>query len=460
MSKVSKHCSILNYIRYADEELYDLIQELCIGRILVPRKGSPGVTFLRPDKSLLKEIRDMAAGDNPEEAVDAIQALLLLDYIPTVKDFDDKKNDIPTFHRKKLPVVSADGKKVVLKNGAEIVPDKDFTARGDRSNIAVYVISKALVPVDGETADFSNASTKKPKKGGADLKNTRAELFEQVVRNTCELDREPAMELIVSLYGWALRANKSEIQLLIESQVSYDALASLAIILQPYKSSVYYIEDGELAEFRTAAYGGNEGTVKSESVYSFNKEMVSIYSGLVEKAHPAATEIKAAIDRISSSVGKTNIITKLSQFYEKMNDFPLPSKRKNMSAKQLFAEAELRVMSAVLFDNSVTQRLDPRELIELYKKCNLNEPYMCMDRNIVASANVGFYYSTVYLIARSNALLYVPGIGGSDLSHIAAEDAIISVDALLRDSRHTQRENSRKAAVEVLTRLEALKAFL
>lgn len=443
MSKgVNKHCSILNYIRHADNELYELVQDLCIGRIFVPRRGSPGITFLRPDKNLFKEIQKMASGENPEEAVEAIQSLVLLDNISSLREFDDKRSDIPTFLRKKLPVDKADAKKVTLKNGAEITLDAEFMARGDRPNISVYMISKQLVPTDTEAADFSNAKAKE-KRGGADLGDEASEdrkaVFESVVDVTFNGNREPAMELLVAMNKWA-ETSRPEVAELIKSQASYDALASLAVVLQPYKTEgTVYLSSEDWKAFKRAVYGTSDdkgGAYKSSSLYSFNKNAKNEYESWVESKHPAASELSSQVRVLADKVGRPSIVASLGKFYNSWPKASLGALRSKLSAKEHFAEAELRAISAVLCDNDSS--LD--EVKAWFQKLNLNHPYMCDDKNSVAAGNIGVYFSTVYLIARSNALMYVPGMnltGG--IESISNESVTIDLNVSLKNKRENRR---------------------
>lgn len=449
MSKgVNKHCSILNYIRHADNELYELVQDLCIGRIFVPRRGSPGITFLRPDKLLLKEIQKMAAGENPEDAVEAIQSLVLLDNISSLREFEDKKSDIPTFLRKKLPVDRADGKKVKLKNKGEIVVDEDFMARGDRPNISVYILSGELVPPNTEAADFTNAKPKE-KRGGADLGEADAYnkkfVFENIVSDTS--DREPAMELLMALHKWA-STNKPELAELIASQASYDTLASLAIVLQPYKTEgVTYVDNETWKRFKQAAYGmsGSGVNYRDDKLYSFNRNVMDDYEKLVDSKHSAADDMSKHVVMLADKVGRPSIVASLGKFYNSVPRDKLGVLRGSLSPKELFAEAELRVISAVLLDNEAGKE----EVKRWFQKLDLTRPYMCDNKDTVASGNIGVYFSTVYLITRSNALFYVPGMNLSrDIRAISEETATIDLNLSLRDSRKSRRQASQDAIEE------------
>jgi hypothetical protein len=431
MSKsVKKHCSILNYIRHSDNELYELVQDLCIGRMFVPRRGSPGLTFLHPSKELLAKIKDMATGDNPEEAVAALQSLVLLDYLPTIGDFDNKKTDIPTFLRNKLPVSGSDGKKVNLKNGAEIVLDKNFEARNDRSNIIVYKISKALVPTDTEKSDFSNVTKKSNRKikGGAAFLDGRKKLFEVVVLKCCDdSGDDPAMEVLVSLCDFLEHNDyKPELEL-VRSQLSYDTLASLAIVLQPFKSTGSPYLSNDILKKWTDVY-----TDGSTSVYCYNPNPGSDYEKHRSKCQ--SCKISDGIEQINSDLtnvmSKLTVIPELPKAYEKLSDIFVnninPKRLETLLSKTLaLAESELRVYSALLHDNS-EEKLSVVELTKLFSHmCNLTVPYMVNDKESMANCNLGFYYSSAFLIARSNALCYVPSkFSDHDLSKIASSDKI------------------------------------
>ncbi len=449
-SGVQKHCSVLNYVRHADPDLYELIQDLCIGRIFVPKRGSPGITFLRPDKALLKEIQKMATGENPEEAVEALQSLVLLDNISSIKKFDDKKSDIPTYLRQKLPVMSADGKSVKLTNNAEIQIDKDFMSRGDRANISVYIISKALVPAKTEPADFSNAKVEKEKKGGADFGSSRKQMFEAILTAMNEKTAEPAMELLVELHCYLVSKNQSVLAELVASQCSYDAVASLACVLQPYKDDRHYIDDNVVNEFRSYMYG----ECKDESEYKSKANMISLrenvaadYEKLAGCSFAGSAEVTKLVDNLSSTVGKFNIVKKIkAALGDPQLSNLLPTARKNTTASERFAEAELRVMSAILFDNENAP--DKDALVGLFSNCNLNKPHMLDAESLINASNIGFYYSTVYLIARSDLFCYLPSVaqGGVGLDKIFDENSLVNVNSYFQDKRKGYRAESDRNA--------------
>jgi len=426
MSKsVRKHCSILNYLEDQDETLYKIIKHLCMGGMFKVRKGSAGLTFLRPDKSLVDDLKKLAYGNNPEEAVSVIQSMLLLDYLPDLGDFEDRKSDISTFLRKKLPVTSVDGKSVTLKNGGIITVDENFEARSDRikddSGIAVYLLSKAFVPTDTEPSSGSR-SAPRPKKamGGADFNGGRVALFNRVLleQSKCR-SRNPAVEVLVSLLQYLNNNGKQQVASKVRSQLSGDALASLAIVLQPYRRDYTYLGDEDFGPWAQSS------TKKETTLFYYGKAPGKYYKEQMELAgneHKAHSEaLNKLQEQLVEGLSKPTIVGQLNSFYTN-NLVKLGCAHNN--PKLALAEAELRVFSALLQQNN-NGVVDYYEMMYLFQdKCNLVEPYICNDRGQIMNANVGFYYSTIHLIARSDALLYIPKYAANNDIKVMASDGI------------------------------------
>lgn len=463
-ARVKKHCSILNYLKHADPDLHELIQELCIGKMLVPRRGAPGLAFLRPDKELLKKISDMAnSDDDPEPAIIALQSCVILDHMPTVRDFDDKKNDIPTYRRKKLPVSGVDGKKITLKNGAEIVLDTKFQARKDRQNISVYVLSKALVPTDTDDADFSNAKPKNNRavKGGAELAKTREGLFEQVLKEHREEktmeNRNPAMEMLLGLCTFLKLKEKKDELCAVTSQLSWDTLASLAIVLRPYATAKQdlYVSDDSIAEMSKSTMSNS-----AFSFYSLSRNPVDDYQSLmdscednvmVDKLKNIQTNGARNMTRFTGGKTLSNMVGELGNLFQSLK------RRESYSDCGLIAiaEAELRVASALLHDckknNNFVLEHDTAEQVYC-KRFTLNEPYAdCINPKIQKAhkPSVAEYFSQANLIARSDAIAYLPKLltddGGSINTNLTNEDAFIRLDYDLK--KHHEEKKDTYASV-------------
>lgn len=411
--KVQKHCSILNYLEDADPELHSLIHKLCIGRNFVPRRGSAGLTFLRPDKSLSDKIKKAAYSEDPTEAVDMIRALILPDYFESLEEFDFKKSDIPNMLRKKVSIAAANAKKVTLSNGGEVVLDGNFASRKDRSNIAVYLLTKELVPIDGEDSHTIPEKKKDKKKGGfeqSQLENRKV-LWENVLnRHLKNEKRDLAMEALIILAAYTKRNAPEEYKNIL-SQLSYDTLTTLYILLRPSSpNQEFYISDLTLEKVGEQFKNGNTDVV------FFAKDISGLYQKIYEAGKQLCSSAYSAVHqartKYCSSVSRPTLSNCLSGAREdiKKGATSLPTARQNsLSNNVSLCESEVRVLASVICDSCQDKKDSTASLKALYGNCNLDVPYY-VQTNMIADANIGFFYSGLYSILRSDYLFHLPGL--------------------------------------------------
>jgi hypothetical protein len=414
MSKhVSKHCSILNYIRQHDEQLYKLIEELCLGRIFVPRKGSNGITFLRPNKKLVDELYDLDEKGDTERVAECIRAMVLLDYIPNIRSFDSQDEPIITSSKKILPVKSVSNGKVTLKNGAIVELDENFKHRDDRNNIAVYHISGPLLdPSSLESTQLNVKPRVRVMKGGAEYGDDKSKLFNTVLdayfADGIQDNRDPALETLVSLMSFLAETNETNVLDVVKSQLSSDTLTTLAIVLQPHKKSgVKYISDELYAKWKNQ-YGSAE--CKDIIDFSYMSNPVKYYMDMMDKNKYSGeiSALKELADEKLSESDKPSIISNLTKYYSSISNMNgLPNLRKGLSKNEMIAESELRVLGFILNQNDGSID-EARTLFNV--NCKLDNPYLCTT-DIVGKMSLGVFYSTAYLIIRSDALFYLPGYG-------------------------------------------------
>lgn len=407
--KFSQFCNILNYVEQENPDFYSILHNLCMTGYLKTRKGE-GLTFLMPDKNLTKQLGPLAIGDNAIKAVEYIKAMILKIYLPSIKDFEDFTN-IPTSGNKKLPVKNVDvkSKKVILKNGAEIVPDTKFNLRTDRSGMAIYILQKDFVPVDSEAAD-EIPSIKKPKIGGYQFDNQdRKQLFEAVLE--CTSEGNPALEVLVSILKYLDKNNKKSCLEKITSKLSYDTLASLAIILRPFssKNQDVYLSDEDFNEWKNM-FGSKK--FKDVPSYCICTDPLKYYEEMMKDGENGtlSDNIKRKAENLKESVTRATIIDMLIKFYSES------FANGDLSPKQLLAEAELRAISFIIHDNDdylETTNNNSRKYTSgvkrLFKMCTLDTPYLCSSTSEIMEASIAFYYSVINLVVRSSCLYYLPG---------------------------------------------------
>jgi hypothetical protein len=200
-----------------------------------------------------------------------------------------------------------------------------------------------------------------------------------------------------------------------------------------------------------------------DAVWSIRDNVAGDYDTLVKtvKTEYAALAARVAgdITNMKDVVSKPTIVKKLNEYYSSIaTSNPLPGKRVGLNKHELFAEAELRVLSAITQDSS-SHNPSKEELMDIFKNCTLDKPFMCGDASLMKDANIGFYYSTVYLIARSDALLYMPGAvtGGRSLSKIFldGDGDVIDISGDFAVSRQARRAKSAERAAAFIKRVGA-----
>jgi hypothetical protein len=161
-TKLKRFCRITKFLEQHDKELYQTIDDLCLFNLF--RSRGNGITFLHPsDKAFRKKIIDSAYSDSPEKAIDMIRSLVLMDYLPSPKDFESKKDDIPNALRKRLEVASADAKTVTLKSGHKLTVESKFAPIRSNDPSAVYILSgPGPLPLTGPSANMKYAQKKAP----------------------------------------------------------------------------------------------------------------------------------------------------------------------------------------------------------------------------------------------------------------------------------------------------------
>jgi hypothetical protein len=441
---------IIKYLKKNDRELYDIIEELCIGKIFIPRKTSPGITFLRPNKDQLNELKKMVKDERTDELVESIQSLVLLDDIASIREFYDKRSDIPTYLRKKLSIATVESNKVILTNGAEITIDKNFKTVDEQSNLNVFIISKGLVPLNSEDATFEHIKSQNGSKTrSAAFSVQRAELFERVLSDFCKKSAgDPAMEILVALHTWAVKMDNTRLVKALSSKYSYDTLTSLAIVLQPYKKGpADYITDSELNCFIEEVYGSNVSKFKKSQHYSFKSDICKYFDNIVLDTQNIYLELYKQVRKWSSSItrkiGKPTAVPMLTDFYVNYASKISEKLGLKVNPNVLYAEAELRVLSATAIENS-DYEFEKLVLLRLYKSCTLDEPYMSADKKIMANSTFSFYHSTAFLIARSDALCYLPNdCKGESLQSVAEEDgSFININGSVKNMLQQKRDKS------------------
>jgi hypothetical protein len=233
--KVKKFCRVTKFLEQTDKELYQALDDLCLFGLF--RTRGRGVTFMYPtDKSYRKKIIDHAYSNNPEKAVDMIKALVLLDYLPSPIDFNNKKDDIPNALHKKLEVDSADSKEVKLKSGHKLSVNKSFITLRDGEPVAVYSISgKGELSLTGSASTMKyNNKSKGGYRGGSLHKSDEIKLTECVERIYASGEDKIYRTVMSLIYQYVVENTDPVLKKLINNRLCASARASFYNIVSPW----------------------------------------------------------------------------------------------------------------------------------------------------------------------------------------------------------------------------------
>jgi len=128
----------------------------------------------------------------------------------------------------------------------------------------------------------------------------------------------------------------------------------------------------------------------------------------VKKNEGVLPGLKQKQQQYENSSSKITAVNMIKEFFKDM-EATITSIRGSFDKKLLFAEAELRVAAGLINENCEYHHDDREQLLYVYRKYDLDKPYVMNDPPAVKNLDLVYYYSSVGLILRSDALFYLPG---------------------------------------------------
>ena len=422
--------NILNSIKRNDN-LVKLLGKLDLSIENIVNNNKNGLTFMMPNDNLINELNN----DTKQVAIEKIQALFIPIYLPNVESFKSVSDDIPDLLEQKLPelVKEKSSGDTLVFNGGYIA---DLKSAFD--NEAVWELTNKLFPTNREKSDGKHKDFTPTVSGGAEYDVNREKLFENILDMYCKEDLKTAntpMEVLSMLCNWANNEKKdTDMYNSICSQLSWDTIASLAIILQPYREDNYtYITDKELSEFCSYATDASGGAASP----SYSSDLATSLSDY--EKHMENTDVKSLVRDVVEARKKAFSVNTRYTIIENINKAQqdISKKMKNMNRRSMsyneeknlkkslgLCETELRVVSAISQEDGP---MNMSSMLNLFKKYNLSEVYL-LDPKEMETTNIACYYSTAYLALRSDAMFYLPYISGSSLDNVANEKHYIKLD--------------------------------
>lgn len=299
-------------------------------------------------------------------------------------------------------------------------------------------------------ANFENLkfTTKSEVKGGAEIQGLeRQALFEKTLCDYFKKEEndagcDTAMELIVSFHDYLSENGENELLKVIESQCSYDSLTSLAIILQPYKKEgTKYIDEDLLQKMLKTIC--SVGGFLNAKCYTLNSNVQTKYEQLCNKEY---TKNYADYKKMLKGCCKKFLVDYVENTKLEID------MRDKMLADEKLAEAELRVVAAIMHQNGVSKD----DALDMYRSHNLIKPYYDFEDG--KNMSITTYYSLFHLMARSDALVYVPGCKDDKLEEFPNNNRI-SINKTFKVINNSKRDNSSRCVKECIEQLEKFAAM-
>ena len=186
-----------------------------------------------------------------------------------------------------------------------------------------------------------------------------------------------------------------------------------------------------------AADGPVDVSASTPGTYAYHRDPIAAYREyMAMAAQELPDQIRQACESTRDTLSKVSVVKKIAVCYKRLTA-PVSKvcslRGSTLSNPKLaLAESELRVFSAIIQD-SARECIDHAEAASVFRsKCTLDQPYMLDQQQQISPSNIGFYFSSAYLLVRSDALCYWPGTNfGNDLSVIIDESKFIDLSASL-----------------------------
>lgn len=472
---VKKQCSLANYLAHEHPKFLVVIRSLCLGRILSSKRNEPGVTLLIPNEALMKKLYDDANGADPEGAVETVLSCSLSDLLTTPAQFEQRKADIPDKRRHKLGFDKLAGSKVLLKGGGVLVRDPKFSVmkRTDRrTDMAVWLLSGDFPSLKTERSTRTMVR-KKPVKGGGDMTGACDALIRRViVQYSSNTNTDACLELLVSVLDFAMVYDPPLYEELC-TLLSYDTFATMLVIFAPYvnaNSGLNYLSLEFLTKFGEKMSSDDQTLINT---YAYVEDPVARYK--FHMAHAVSHcdnqfsdllqtlvgEIRTLQDRCAKPTVCVRLLSAVRGMAPCMTAAGLTRRAAVLAnGERAIAEAELRVLSAMMHDNTTCARPNVGQLNRLAAQYK-GTPYIVRE-NMIRSASPALYFSTALLIARSTALVSFPELGATmaNLDAIAQMGTNIRIDARFVDCMNALSAKYRERSASEITRMRATLAII
>lgn len=445
---------IETYIKRKDAELYEVLEDLCMGG-LKPRFGR-GVTVLLPTGTFRDNIIKLAESD-PEEAIKNFMACVLNDCYPTLGDLHKAKSTGISNRINQEIDITITGNEGKLSNDS-LVKKSDFKPISTRSNLMVYILDGPM-PTNGKPSKFVSVDKGKGKGkgksevgGGFEVSTSRYIFAKRVEEDYClykgategsqKLSRNPYADAVGSLITF-LECNKerySKEYARVHCTIDHNPITSFYILFEPYctKDAELLLSKDFFEDYVKSSINVNTYTTITEFINEHdNKDHVNAVN-TVRTSVTIAGNITAPMQAIQENYGKLCATGKVGT--DQVLCAESISYYKDRCSKRQ-AQDEFRIFVYNNMELFSSSHLDLAEFKDFVNICctklnfnNCDSQVMFNNAKLLKTIKPKeVFYSGPYQFIRSTNFLYMPytdkeigEIGGTDDTDNPTDTTIIN----------------------------------
>jgi len=253
--------------------------------------------------------------------------LIITDYLPTVKEWRDRRDDIPNLLGKIVQVKNLNATKVELVAGS-ITPAKDYvpfdrSGRAKRGNTAVWLL-KGEVPYGDDVPDAEGRAWNRSEavSGAMEIQSTTLRVltdrveseYERYLNNPAE-NRNPYQEVLAALAAYATQEGDKCCLQWIAACLCHGCEVAYYLVFQPYRSKVLdgtrIIEDSLLQGFIQRNYDTMQITNPAE-------ELRALVDSQAQSNEDRVARAREAIAERCGDKGFMSVIKEIAAAYEKL----------------------------------------------------------------------------------------------------------------------------------------------
>jgi hypothetical protein len=405
--KIQKFCKISKFLEKHDKELYQVFDDLCLFPLLAIRNR--GVTFLRPkDSEFRSKIFDAAYSQSPENAVDMLKTLILLEVLPDANSFD--KHPIANASKNQLLVDSVKDGVVKMPKNHSAQKNKDFHPM-QRSELSALFDLSGPGPLDvGQRIKLDNNERKV--QGGNTDKRKELGLFVEDCYG--KGDKEIYKAVMACLYKHAIDSGNN-CRLLVDNMCA-SARASFYVIIEPHAENP---SNGEITDLIDKTILTKDSYPESSKIFS--KQYYNVRNTLIKRVYP---------DR--------NKVSNISKMYDDERNICIKSLQRAVDFKKdilsIYSKNNRNIAKDIFTIYCFLSTRNERDDVEYFKRCFcwvVRNIYQNPENLISQDTNdVAFNMSIYGNLLKSDVFMYVPFIHHSTLDENVNEARINHVNDL------------------------------